>query len=67
MLNIITVDYDAMALSPEINCPPSFDQTRFSVEDDSILVAAKKLLAVLRKVCKKKRKNGCLFLLCIET
>ncbi|KAI9271912.1 hypothetical protein BDA99DRAFT_433536 [Phascolomyces articulosus] len=42
-------DYDALALAPMKDAPPDFDQTRFPVEDDSILEAAKKLAEILRQ------------------
>ena len=43
------LDYDAVALTPALDCPEDFDQTRFSSEDESIVNAAKKLADILRQ------------------
>ncbi|GAN05304.1 OTU-domain-containing protein [Mucor ambiguus] len=43
------IHYDALALTPTIDSPPDFDQTRFSVGENSILDAAKQLVDGLRK------------------
>ncbi|KAL9558408.1 hypothetical protein MBANPS3_000908 [Mucor bainieri] len=44
------IHYDALALTPSMDSPPDFDQTRFSVGEDFILDAAKQLVDGLRKV-----------------
>ncbi|KAG1126726.1 hypothetical protein G6F42_007544 [Rhizopus arrhizus] len=43
------IHYDALALTPTVDSPPDFDQTRFSVDEDFILDAAKQLVDGLRK------------------
>ncbi|CDS08664.1 hypothetical protein LRAMOSA10025 [Lichtheimia ramosa] len=43
------IHYDAVALTPALDCPEDFDQTRFSSEDESIISAAKKLADILRQ------------------
>lgn len=43
------IDYDAVALTPGLDCPEDFDQTRFSSGDESIINAAKKLADILRQ------------------
>ncbi|KAI7873890.1 OTU-domain-containing protein, partial [Lichtheimia hyalospora FSU 10163] len=43
------IHYDAVALTPALDCPEDFDQTRFSSEDESIVNAAKKLADMLRQ------------------
>lgn len=44
------IDYDAVALAPMLESPEDFDQTRFAVDDDSILAAASRLATNLREV-----------------
>lgn len=44
------IDYDALALAPTSDSPTGFDQTRFSVSDNYILDASRKLVDELRKV-----------------
>jgi hypothetical protein len=46
----LITDYDAIALAPTSDSPVDFDQTRFPVSDESVLVAAKELADNLRKV-----------------
>ncbi|KAJ8660661.1 hypothetical protein O0I10_003709 [Lichtheimia ornata] len=43
------IHYDAVALTPGLDCPEDFDQTRFSSGDESIINAAKKLADILRQ------------------
>lgn len=44
------IDYDAIAFAPTSDSPSDFDQTRFPIDDVSVLVAAKELADGLRKV-----------------
>src|SRR5579871_3197001 len=43
-------DYDAIALSPGVGVPETFDQTKFDAHDDMILCAALKLADKLKQV-----------------
>jgi len=61
----ISVDYDALALTPTVDSPPDFDQTRFSVDEDFILDAAKQLVDGLRKVSNQQSSLRVLFTHCI--
>ncbi|ORY89221.1 hypothetical protein BCR43DRAFT_567260 [Syncephalastrum racemosum] len=43
------IHYDAIALAPMLESPEDFDQTRFPVDDGSVLTAASQLAAKLRE------------------
>ncbi|KAI9312447.1 hypothetical protein BX666DRAFT_836757 [Dichotomocladium elegans] len=43
------IHYDALALTPDLAAPADFDQTRFAANDESVVLAAKQLIEVLRK------------------
>ncbi|KAF7727121.1 ubiquitin-specific protease otu1 [Apophysomyces ossiformis] len=50
VLNLFSqTDYDALALAPAAGCSQEFDQTRFSSDDQHILLAAQQLAEILRK------------------